>query len=73
MEEDLSTHVYATILLCGICTQEVGFHAVVQTRVAQRFQHNCLYFCCNSHSFNNWYVIGALKFVILILIFFIVE
>ena len=39
MEEDLSTHVYATLMLCGNCTQEVGCHALVQTRVSQRFQH----------------------------------
>ena len=70
MEEDLSTHVYATLMLCGNCTQEVGCHALVQTRVSQRFQHIWQKFGSNSHSCNIRYVIGAYKLVIFIAIFF---
>ena len=68
MEEDLSTHVYATLMLCGNCTQEVGCHALVQTRVSQRFLHIYQKFGSNSHSCNIRYVIGAYKLVIFIVI-----
>ena len=73
MEEDLSTHVYATLMLCGNCTQEVGCHALVQTRVSQRFLHIYQKFGSNSHSCNIRYVIGAYKLVIFIVIFFRAE